>query len=64
MLGSAGISCHPSDTSRCSTETAKRRIMQTTPHNSSGTLVVGRRKYPQNVNGVTPMEAPNAGGVG
>jgi len=26
-------------TSRCSTETAKRRITQTTPHDSQGTLV-------------------------
>jgi len=32
------IVCH-SVTSRYSTETAKRRIMQTTPHNSPGTLV-------------------------
>ena len=29
----------PSVTSRCSTKTAKRRITQTTPHDSPGTLV-------------------------
>ena len=29
----------PSVTSRCSTETVKRRITQTTPHDSPGTLV-------------------------
>ena len=39
-----GVSCrhvsvHPSLTSRCSTEMAKRRITQTMPHDSSGTLV-------------------------
>jgi len=38
-LASAGISCcrvsvHPSVTSRCSTETAKRWITQTTSYNS------------------------------
>ena len=33
------VCVRPSDTSRCSTETAKRRITQTTPHDSSGTLV-------------------------
>ena len=41
MLASAGIiCCHvsvcPSATSRCSTETAKRRITQTTPYDSPG----------------------------
>ena len=43
-LSSAGISCsrvsvRPSVTSRCSTETAKRRITQATPHDSPGTQV-------------------------
>jgi len=40
-LAIAGISCRRvrlSVTSRCSTETAKRRITQTTPHDSPGTL--------------------------
>jgi len=40
----AGISCrrvsvHPSVTSQCSTETAKRGIAQTVPRDSPGTLV-------------------------
>jgi len=44
MLPSAGISCRrvsvpPSFTSWCSTEMAKRRITQTMPHDSPGTLV-------------------------
>jgi len=47
-LPSAGVSCrhvsvclsvHPFVTSQCSTEMAKRRIMQTVPHDSQGTLV-------------------------
>jgi len=52
-LASAGISCHCvlsihlSVTSRCSTEMAKRRITQTTPHDSPVTLVFGCRKYRQ-----------------
>jgi len=45
------VSVRPSVTSRCSTETAKRRITQTTPHNS-----------PVENPGI-PTEAPNAGGV-
>jgi len=49
--------------SGCSTETAKRRIMQTMPHDSPGTLVFWCRKFWRNSNGVTPTEAPNAGGV-
>ena len=43
MLASAAISCRrvsvSLSTDRCSTETAKRRITQTTPHDSPGTLV-------------------------
>jgi len=43
-LASVGISCRracvcPSVTSRCSFETAKSKITQTTPHDSTGTLV-------------------------
>jgi len=41
-------------TSRCSTETAKRRITQTTPRDSPGVLVFRCRKYRQNSKGVTP----------
>jgi len=55
---------HKSDTSRCSTKTAKRRITQITPHDRPGTLVFWRQRSPRNSTGVTPMGAPNAGGVG
>ena len=51
-LASTGISFHrvcPSVMSWCSTEMAKRRIMQTAPHDSPGTLVF----WCQNSNGVT-----------
>ena len=47
-------SVRPSLTSRCSTKTAKRRITQTTPHDSPGTLVFGRQRSPRNSTGVTP----------
>ena len=52
-------------TSRCSTETAKRRITQTMPHDSRGTLDFWCRRSRQNPNVVTPVtvEVPNAGGV-
>jgi len=54
-LASEGISCRhvsvcPSVTSRYSTETAKHRIMQTTPHDSPRTFLKSR----QNSNGITP----------
>ena len=57
-LAGAGIGCRhvsvrPSVASRCSTETAKRRITQTTPHDSPGTLVFWCRKYRS-----PPTEAP------
>ena len=51
-------------TSRSSTKTAKRRITQTTPHDSPGTLVLWCQRSPRNSTGVTPYGAPNAGGVG
>jgi len=53
MLANVDISCCcPSITSQCSTETAKCRIMQTVPHDSSGTLVFWRWKSCQwNSNG-------------
>jgi len=41
-------------TSRCSTETAKRRVTQITPLDSAWTLVFLCRKFQQNSNGVTP----------
>ena len=54
-LAGAGISCRcvSVQLSKCSTETAKRRITQTVPHNSPGTLVLWCRKSWQNSNGVT-----------
>ena len=69
MLAIAGISCcHVSAclsvTSLYFSETGKRRIMQTMPHDSPGTLVFWRRKYRQNSAGITPTEVRNAGGVG
>ena len=43
-------------TSRSSTKTAKRRITQTTPHDSPGTLVFWNQRSPRNSTGVTPYE--------
>ena len=48
--------------SRCSTETAKHRITQTTPHDSPGTHVFWCQRSPRNSTGVAPYGAPNAGG--
>jgi len=49
------LSVRPSVTSRCSTKTAKRRITQTIPLDSPGTLVVfWCQRSPQNSTGVTP----------
>ena len=50
------VSVCPSVTSRCSTKTAKRRITQTTPHDSPRTLVSLRQRFPRNSTGVTPYE--------
>jgi len=50
------VSVWPSVTSRCSTKTAKRRITQTKPHDSPGTLVFWRQRCPRNSTGVTPYE--------
>ena len=41
-------------TSRSSTKTAKRRITQTTPHNTPGILVFWCQRSPRNTTGVTP----------
>jgi len=43
-------------TSRSSTKTAKRRITETTPHDTPGTLVFWRQRFPRNSTGVTPYE--------
>ena len=48
------LSVCPFVTSRCSTKTAKRRITQTTPHDSSWTLVFWCQRSPRNSTGVTP----------
>ena len=41
-------------TSRSSTKTAKRRITQTTSHDSPGTLVFGCQRSPRNSTEITP----------
>ena len=41
-------------TSRCSTKTAKRRITQTTPHDTPETLVFWYQRSQRNSTGVTP----------
>ena len=46
--------CHKSP-SRCSTETAKRRITQTAPHDSPGNLVYWRQRSPRNFTGAQPV---------
>jgi len=46
----------PSVTSRCSAKTAKRRITQTAPHDSPGTLVFLCQRSPRNSTRVTPYE--------
>jgi len=48
------LSVCPSVISRSSTKTAKRRITQTTPHDSPGTLVFWSQRSRQNPTGVTP----------
>ena len=45
-----------SDTSQSSTNTAKQRITQTTPHDSPGTLAFWYQRSPRNSTGVTPYE--------
>ena len=48
------LSVRPSVTSRSCTKTAKRRITQTTPHDSPGSLVFRSQRSPRNSTGVTP----------
>jgi len=62
--GPVSVSVCPSVTSRCSTKRAKRRIIQSTPHDSAGNLVFWRQWSPRNSTGVIPTGAPNAVGVG
>jgi len=50
------LSICPSVTSRSSTKTAKRRIIQTTPRDTPGTLVFRCQRSPRNPTGVTPYE--------
>ena len=54
----------PSVTSQSSTKTAKRRITQTTPHDSAGTLVSAAKVLREIRPGSFSTRAPNAGGVG
>jgi len=56
------MSVCPSVTSRCSTETAKPKIRQITPHDSSGTLVSDAENLGKTQTGSPPTDAPNAGG--
>jgi len=53
---SVSLSVRPSVTSQCSTKMAKRRITQTTPHDTPGNLVSWRQRSPRNSTGVTPYE--------
>ena len=55
------VSVRPSVTSRSSTKTAKRRITQTTPHDSPGTLVSEAKDLREIRPGSPPTGAPNAG---
>ena len=65
MLCIRGTSHGPvSVTSRSSIKTAKRRITQTTPHNTPGTLFSGAKDLREIRPGSPPTRAPNAGGVG
>jgi len=66
-LASAGISCRRvsmSVTSRCSIETAKCRITQTTPHDGPGTLVSDAENLSKTQTESPPTGAQNAGGIG
>jgi len=56
-------SVRPSVTSRSPTKTAKRRITQTTQHDSPGTLVFKAKDIREIRPGSPPTGAPNAGGV-
>jgi len=51
-------------TIRNCTKTAKRGIMQTTPHDGPGILVLGCIRSLRNSDGIIPIGVPNAGVVG
>jgi len=53
---SVRLSVRPSVTSWSSTKTAKRRITQTTPHDTPGSLVLWCQISPRNATGVTPYQ--------
>ena len=53
---SVRLSVRLSVTSRSSTKTAKRRITQTTPHDTPKTLAFWSQRCPRNSTGVTPYE--------
>ena len=54
LRGTSNGPGHVSVTSQSSTKTAKRRITQTKPHDSSGTLVFWCQRCLRNLTGVTP----------
>ena len=54
----------PSVTYQYCIKTSKRRITQTTPHDSPRTLLFAHQKSQQRSNGVTPMGVPNVDVVG
>jgi len=54
--GPVSVCVRLSVTSRSSTKTAKQRITQTTPHDSTRTLVFWRQRSPRNSTEVTPYE--------
>ena len=58
------VSVRLSVTSRRSTKTAKRRITQTTPHDTPGLSFAGAKDLREIRPGSPPTGAPNAGGVG
>jgi len=58
------LSVRLSVTRRYCTKMAKDRIMQTMSYDSTGTLCFQMLKISAKLNGVTPIGAPNRGGVG
>ena len=58
------VSVSVSVTSRCSIKTAKHRIIQTTPHDTPGTLVFWCQRSPRNSTGVTPYGGAKCRWVG
>jgi len=56
--------CPGKEIVNCGSETAKHRITQTVPHNSSGTLVSGAKDLCKTQMGSPLTEVPNTDGVG